>query len=245
MAVRDSDGHDIPAADGPGHPPSAYHVSRRSVLTQFGTAAAIGATFAGSGAVTPDRAVADDGHQVGIAAAETTAIESLTRIEQNGDALTGFGYLTSVAGLDATDLFLNSTRSESSARFTAFGTATVTGRSILGTVFSIDAEGQLTVYFHSAGGADFSHPDSFRNGHVVAVYDVVYQCVNTVIATNTGVFKLAGDFRQRQAEDFQLAGRRRRFGRPNVRLRMEGNGSGIHDAPRASLVIASNFVVIG
>jgi hypothetical protein len=150
-----------------------------------------------------------------------------------------------VVGLDPDELFLNvTTRSEATARFTASGVATVIGRSILGNVFSIDAEGQLAIYFQLSGGADFGQPASFASGHRIALYAVRFQCINTVIAPNHGLFKLTADLQQLQADDFSIAGRRRRFGREHVRLRMQGQGSGIHDAPRASLVVASNFVVI-
>jgi hypothetical protein len=220
------------------------HLSRRAVLGSFGTAAAIGAALATPAQSAP--APRHDADHVGIGPAETSCIESITRVMQDSDALKGFGYLTSVVGLGPDELFSNvASRSETTARFTAFGTATVTGRSILSNVFSIDAEGELGFYFDAAaGGADFGDPESFASGHLVALYAVRFQCINTVIAPNQGIFKLAADLRQRQADDFDLGGRRRRFGRENLRLRMQSQGSGIHDAPRASLVIASNFVVI-
>jgi hypothetical protein len=219
-------------------------LSRRAVLGRIGTAAAVGAAFTAPGFVGSDNAIADNNGQVAAGPAETTSIESLTRVEQNGDTLTGYGYLTSVVGLDANELFVSATRSEGTARFTTFGTATVTGRTILGNVFNVDAEGQLAVYFQSSGGADFNHPESFATGTLVALYTVVFQSINSVFAPNQGIFKLAADLRQQQAEEFSLSGDRQRFGRQNLRLRMQANGIGMHDAPRASLTIASNFVVI-
>jgi len=219
-------------------------LSRRAVLGAFGTAAAVGAAFATPAVIRPDSASGADTHQVGAGPAETTSIESLTRIEQNGETLTGFGYLTSVVGLDANELFLSATPSEATARFTAFGTATVAARTILGNVFNIDAEGQLAVYFQSSGGANFDHPESFAQGTLVALYSVVFQSINSVFAPNQGIFKLSADLVQQQAEEFSVSGRRQRFGRPNLRLRMQANGIGTHNAPRASLTIASNFVVI-
>jgi hypothetical protein len=219
-------------------------LSRRAVLGRIGTAAAVGAAFAAPGFVGSDNAMADNNGQVAAGPAETTSIESLTRVEQNGDTLTGYGYLTSVVGLDANELFVSATRSEGTARFTTFGTATVTGRTILGNVFNVDAEGQLAVYFQSSGGAEFNHPESFATGTLVALYTVVFQSINSVFAPNQGIFKLAADLRQQQAEEFSLSGRPQRFGRQNLRLRMQANGIGMHDAPRASLTIASNFVVI-
>ena len=226
-------------------PPPADTLSRRAVLTSLTTAAAIGAVLGTPPSSMPGPALAADGHQVGIGPTETSCIESLTRIEQDGDALNGFGYLTSVVGLDPDELFLNvATRSEATARFTAYGVATVIGRSILENVFSIDAEGQLAIYFQASGGASFDQPASFATGHRIARYAVRFQCINTVIAPNQGLFKLAADLQQLQADDFSIAGQRRRFGREHVRLRMQGQGSGIHDAPRASLVVASNFVVV-
>lgn len=219
-------------------------LSRRAVLGGLGTAAAVGAAFATPALIRPDSAVGDDGPQVAAGPAETTSIEALTRIEQDGDTINGFGYLTSVVGLDADELFLSATPSEATARFTAFGTATVGARTILGNVFNIDAAGQLAVYFQSSGGADFGHPESFAHGTLVALYSVVFQSINSVFAPNQGIFKLSADLRQQQAEAFSLSGRRLRFGRPNLRLRMQANGIGTHNAPRASLTIASNFVVI-
>jgi len=221
------------------------HVSRRAVLTTLGSAATIGAALATPAHGAAPHAGGLHPHVVGIGPAEASCIESLTSVMQDGDSLKGFGYLTTVVGLDADEVFLNvGDRSEGTARFTASGTATVIGRSILGNVFTIDAEGDLGFYFHDSGGADVGRPESFANGQLVALYAVRFQCINTVIAPNQGIFKLAADLSQRQANDFDLGGRRRRFGRDNLRLRMQSHGSGVHDAPRASLVIASNFVVV-
>ena len=220
--------------------PSAVF-TRRALLTGAGRAAAAGAALSAGGTlIAPstaeaagDRVVVADGPRDG------TTLEFVARVQQDGDTLSGAGYLTFVDGLDADVLFTDpDARSEATARFTATASATLTGRSVLDNVFAIDAQGQLTVRFQDSPGP---------GGQVVAVYDVTLQDILTVIAPNAGIPTVSGDLEQRLAAGFTIGARRYRFGRPNLRLRLGAAGSGVRTdatAPRATLTLAGNVVAV-
>ncbi len=157
-------------------------VSRRSVLGGAGKVAAAGVALSAAGAVVaPELAAANASGGIAVSPKGTTAIEFLAQIQQNGDRMLAFGYLTAVAGLSAADLFTG-TPGEGTARLTAYATGTVGTRTANGAVHNLDLSGVLTIYSLPGGGASFGNPDSFKSGTPVARYTLTIQDILTVIA---------------------------------------------------------------
>ena len=143
-------------------------VSRRSVLGGAGKVAAAGVALGAAGAVVaPELAAANASGGIAVSPKGTTAIEFLAQIQQNGDGMVAFGYLTEVAGLSAADLFTG-TPGEGTAMLTAYATGTVGTRTANGAVHNLDLSGVLTIYSLPGGGASFGNPDSFKAGTPVA-----------------------------------------------------------------------------
>ena len=197
-------------------------VSRRSVLGGAGKVAAAGVALGAAGAVVaPELAAANATGGIAVSAKGTTAIEFLAQVQQDGDGLVAFGYLTEVAGLSAADLFTG-TPGEGTARLTAYATGKVGTRTANGAVHNLDLSGVLTIYSLPGGGAGFGNPDSFRAGTPVAAYSLTIQDVLAVIAPNTGVPTLTGDLRQTSSSS--LGGGKGKFGQNGNKLRLLATG---------------------
>src|SRR6476646_9879803 len=85
-------------------------VSRRSVLGGAGKVAAAGVALSAAGAVVaPELAGANAAGGIAVSPKGTTAIEFLAQIQQGGDALVAYGYLTVVAGSIKNELFISTT----------------------------------------------------------------------------------------------------------------------------------------
>jgi hypothetical protein len=170
--------------------------------------------------------------------------EFVGRIDQEGEAFTGYGYLTYVDGLTTTLLFTTPmTPTETTARFTFSSTATMSGRSVISNLFSIDAVGELTIYFDADGGATFSDPSSFAQGDVVAEHTARFHNVITVLAPNTGLANGIGELSQTTAGEFELNGETYQFGRTGLQERMSFTGFGIRTEPlipRAEIAVAGD-----
>src|SRR5688500_8406572 len=114
------------------------------------------------------RAARQEGTEIGGARPGGSAWEAVGRIEQHGSDFTAYGYLTYVAGLAEEQLYLEGgsplARTEATARFTFFGNATLTSRSVLENLFVVNAEGEQTFYFSEQAGARFDRPESFFSG---------------------------------------------------------------------------------
>jgi hypothetical protein len=221
-------------------------VSRRTALGTLGGIAATAVAFLEVG--TPVFA-GNGGAQLGSALHDRTAIGFVGQVEQDGETLTGYGYLTFVQGLETSKLFGDSgLESIGTARFTFYGTAMLVSRNVLGNVFSIDAEGDLDFFFQETGGADFEQPESFRGGTAIARDRLRLQDVLTVIAPNTGLPNVNGDLTRVEAGSFVLEGRRYRFGHQGLKTRLEATGSGTRleiDPLSAVLQLAGTMTAIG
>ncbi|HEY8094371.1 MAG TPA: hypothetical protein VID93_11330 [Acidimicrobiales bacterium] len=220
-------------------------VSRRAVLGGAGKIAAAGAALsAAAGVVAPELASADAGGGVGIAPKGTTAIEFLAQIDQSGNGLIAYGYLTDVAGLSASDLFTSATHGEATARLTAYATGKLVNRAVKGSVHSLDIDGDLTIYKLATPGASFSDPASFTLGAAVAVYSLTIQDILTVIAPDVGIPTLIGDLRQTSAAS---VGGGHKFGQVGTKLRLVATGIGNRsqpDPPVATLSVAGNLSAV-
>ena len=224
-------------------------VSRRSVLGGAGKVAAAGVALTATGAVVaPELAAANASGGIAVSPKGTTAIEFLAQIQQNGDGLLAFGYLTAVAGLSAADLFTGAP-SEGTARLTAYATGTVGTRTANGAVHNLDIAGELSIYSLPGGGASFGNPDSFKSGTRVARYTLTIQDILAVIPTSpsTGLPTLVGDLRQTDAAS--LSGGKGKFGQNGTKLRLLATGSGNRAnadpaPPVASLTVAGNLATV-
>jgi hypothetical protein len=206
---------------------SSHAVTRRTVLTGAGALAAAGAA--------PRAAAAATARQLGAAA------EVIGEVAQDDNGLTGYGYVTHLAGLPDAELFEGAT-SEAGARLTFFSAATVTARFPHGTLVS--SVGRGSIAFHLAHGADFTNPQSFAAGPVVARFDARLQNVASVVAPNQAITTIEGELVQRNAPTFRLGGRRYRLGHPGLRVQLSATGPGTRTnqtPPRALFDVAGRL----
>jgi hypothetical protein len=222
-------------------------VSRRSMLGGAGKMAAAGVALSAAGAVVaPELATANASGGIAVSPKGTTAIEFLAQIQQTGDQLLAFGYLTEVAGLSQADLFTG-TPDEGTARLTAYATGTVATRTANGAVHNLDLAGALTIYSLPAGGASFTNPSSFKSDSPVATYTLTIQDILAVIMPNTGVPTLIGDLRQTSASS--LGAGQGKFGQNGSKLRLLATGLGTRansdpQPPVATLTVAGNLATV-
>jgi hypothetical protein len=218
-------------------------------LTRRAALAAAGG-LAGVGVISPAAARAQASTRA-VAAPPVldVAMEVFGSIAQVGNTLTGYGFLTRVAGVPTASLFAGPAHSEATARLTFFATAAVDERFVRPTLFSVAALGRLSVFLHPNGGGDFTNPQSFAGGTRIATYDARFVNRLTLIATAQAVNAMTGELRQTQAAVFSLAGRRRRFGRRGLRLRLTATGPGTRNTdpttPRAVFDVGGELTVIG
>ena len=206
---------------------SSNGVTRRTVLTGAGALIAAGAT--------PPAAAAAAVGQLGPAA------EVVGEIAQDDNGLTGYGYVTHLAGVADSALF-DGAMSEAGARLTFFSTATVTRRFPHGALVSTVGRGGIA--FHLAHGADFANPRSFAAGPVVASFDARLQNVASVVAPNQAITAVEGELVQRSAPTFRLGSRRHRLGHPGLQLHLSATGPGMRTnqtPPRALFDVAGRL----
>jgi hypothetical protein len=204
----------------PGH-----GISRRAALGALGgiAASAVGLLEVG----TPAFARHDEGNRVGSAVRDRAGLGFVGQFEQNDENFTGYGYLTSIRGLDTSSLFADTGQeSVETARFTFYATALLVSRNVLGNVFAVDVEGDLSFFFQETGGATFSNPESFRAGTVIARDHLRLQDVLTVIAPNQGLPHLTGELTRTEANKFVFEGRQYRLGHKGLTSRLEATGTG-------------------
>jgi hypothetical protein len=217
-------------------------VTRRGVLA--GGLAGAGGLAAGG--IAPDLAGAAALHRVGEPRDGTAAAEVVGHLDQVGDAITGYGYLTRIHGLRRADLFRGPDATEATARFTFFSNVQVNARFIRGTLVSVDGVGTLT-FFLDSGGADFANPATFSDGTAIARFAAHFHNLLTVVAPNQGVSTIAGELTQRQARMFSFEGRRAQFGHRGLRLHLSVAGPSTRTAPSpptAFFEVAGDITVV-
>lgn len=177
------------------------------------------------------------------------ALEVVGQSNQNGATFTGFGYLTHISGLSDDLLFTDpANRSEATAKFTYYGTAQLSARSVISTVHSVVSFGNTAIYFDEHPNRNFNNPDSFKTGAQIATYTVRYQDILRVIAPNQGLSAGTGDHVQRTVTGFTLGGQQYRLGRPGLMERMSFAGQAVRTEPNAPQAVefgAGNLVVTG
>jgi hypothetical protein len=217
-------------------------VTRRGVLT--GGLAGIGGVAAGG--IAPGVAGAADLHRVGEPGDGTAAAEVVGHLDQVGDAITGYGYLTRIHGLREADLFRGPGATEATARFTFFSKVQVNARFVRGALVSVDGVGTLA-FFLDPDGADFANPATFSDGTAIAKFEAHFHNLLTVLAPNQGVSTIAGELTQHQARTFSFEGRRTQFGNRGLRLHLSVAGPSQRTAPSpptAFFEVAGDITVV-
>jgi hypothetical protein len=158
----------------------------------------------------------------------TAAAEVFGQIAQEGDSLTGYGYLTRLSGLADSRLF-SGAHTEAGARLTFSASAAVRARYMHGAIVSVTGTG--TIGFHLDAGGDFANPPSFADGPLIASFRARFQNVAAVTAPNQAVTTLTGELLQTRAATFTLGGRRYQLGHKGLRLRMTVTGQGSRTNP--------------
>jgi hypothetical protein len=225
-------------------------ITRRQLLAGAGKVAAAGAAASAVGWIeigNPLMALAGPVGEVGTATGGQNAFEYLGQVDQDGDSLTYYGYLTAIAGLGVSKLFATHSHDETTARFTFFGTATLTSRAVFNDVFTIDAAGSIRTYFRADGGASFSKPRSFRSGKQIAVDEAAFHDILSVTAPNTGLPNLSAFLQRTKASTFTLNGTTYRLGHVGLleRSTARGLGTKLDTKPTAILFMAGEAVATG
>jgi hypothetical protein len=199
-----------------------------------------------AGAAAPDVAGAAGVHRVGEPQDGTAAAEVVGHLDQVGDAITGYGYLTRIHGLRQADLFRGPDATEATARFTFFSTVQVNARFIRGALVSVDGVGTLT-FFLDPNGADFGNPATFSDGSTIATFAAHFHNLLTVVAPNQGISTIAGELIQRHARTFSFERRRTRFGHRGLRMHLSVAGPSARTAPSpptATFEVAGDITVV-
>jgi hypothetical protein len=199
-------------------------LSRRDLIVGAGT---------GAGAVVGVPAIASAAVQrVGLAPPARQAIGVIGTILQDGVALTGFGWLTQVAGLSDRDLFTNpAQRGAATARLRWHAEVRVGTIDVLPSLFFGTGQGRLRIFFAADGGAQPDRPETFATGRLVARYAGEFRNIQTVIAPDHAVTEIIGELTQRSAQPFVVRGRHRQLGRVGQLQRLEASGPAIRTEP--------------
>ena len=190
---------------------------------------------------------AGGGAVVGDASEGANALEFVARSDQDGMAVTHYGYLTHISDLPDESLFSNpGVRTEATARFTFSATTKLTARHTLGNIIATAAVGTMTIYFNQAPGADFTNPASFTNGQAIATFSVRFQNILNVQSPDSGESTAVADLTELQVRSFAADGRKLRLGQPELRARLFATGQGTRtqvDPPKSSFLLAGNITV--
>jgi hypothetical protein len=188
---------------------------------------------AGAGAVAGVPALASAAVQrVGLAPPARQAIGVIGTILQDGVTLTGFGWLTQVAGLSDRDLFTDpAKRGAATARLRWHAEVRVGAIDVLPSLFFGTGQGRLRIFFAADGGAQDDRPETFAAGRLVARYAGEFRNIQTVIAPDHAVTEIIGELSQRAAQRFVVRGRHRQLGRVGQLQRLEASGPAIRTEP--------------
>src|SRR3954447_17517010 len=163
---------------------------------------------AGAGLVVGLPAVGDAASRPVVVAAE--AVESIGvigTILQDGPVLTGFGWLTQVAGLSDRDLFTDpAQRGPATARLRWHAEVRVGTIDLLPSLFLGTGKGRLRIFFAAHGGAQPDRPETFAAGRVVARYTGEFRNIQTVYAPDHAITEIIGELTQRVARRFVVRG---------------------------------------
>lgn len=187
--------------------------------------------------------------EVGIPPAGQNAIEIIGKIDQNGLAFNGYGYLTRINGIPDDQMFTDPlNHSEATAHFTYASTANLTARSVIEKLFVLDAAGSTTIYYNDKPIGDFKDPKSFAAGTAIATANERWQTVINVQSPDTGIATGMSEFTETSATPFTLNNTDYQFGHTNLVLRSSFTGEGNRSdkiLPKSIIVIAGNATAAG
>jgi hypothetical protein len=196
--------------------------NRRDFIVGVGAGLVLGQGAVGEAAVRP----------VGVAREARQSIGVIGTILQDGPELTGFGWLTQVAGLSDRDLFTDpSQRGASTARLRWHAEVRVAAIDVLPSLFFGTGTGRLRIFYASAGGAQNGDPGSFATGRLVARYTGEFRNIQTVIAPDHAVTEIIGELSQRAAHRFVVRGKHRQIGRVGLLQRLDASGPATRTEP--------------
>ena len=202
----------------PSSSPDASGIRRRDLVAGTAGVAVIGVSRAAG----EDHSHGNDA--IGVQGA-ASGIQLIAQIDQVGDTLTGYGYLTRVEGLSLEQIyFAGGGRDQSTARFTFFSTAKVASIQMLDTLIVAIANGQVDFFLRAGPGASFDQPASFAQGERIAVDEASLQNVLNVTSPGIGVTTVFADLRRTAVHDFHLDGTRYHLGRAGLRSRLVAPG---------------------
>jgi len=174
-----------------------------------------------------------------------SGLQLIGRIDQVGNALTGYGYFTRLEGLSLDQTyFIGGVRDQSTARFTFFSTATVASIQTLDTLIVAIASGRVDFFLRPMAGASFDQPSSFAVGERIAADDASLQNVLNVTSPGIGVSTVFADLRRTAVQDFFLDGTRYHLGRVGLRSRLVAPGKSHRIepvAPTSMEIVAGNI----
>ena len=176
----------------------------------------------------------------GSAGGGRNAFENIGRIDQNGGSFTGYGYLSYISGLDQTLLFIDpAVHSPETAHFTFYSTASLTARDILGTIFTINSLGTVSIYYQTTPTGTFADPNSFKAGTLIATYNIRGQDILSVQAPNLGIAIGFSEMEQTAAVPFNIGNAQQQFGQVGLLLRSFYTG----EATRTDPVTPVSFIL--
>jgi hypothetical protein len=197
------------------------------------------------------RAGAQGATVVGVAGPDLVGVEFVGKLDQRGGEFTAYGFVTHVQGLDDGALFatdLPEGRNETAARLTFFGTADLTSRAVVDTLFVVTGEGTLRFFFNEPGGADFAVPESLFSGRQVAEATIRIRSTVKVHAPNQGLAEGTGVLVYAKVEPFRVDGREVRLGEVGLVQAIGYTGQGVlldPDLPRSQIVLAGDLTTLG
>lgn len=193
------------------------------------------------------RTHAQDAQEVGNAPDGENALEFIGKIDQVGPAFTGYGYMSYISGIPDDQLFSDpANRSEATARFTFASTANLTARSVLETLFVLNAAGSTTIYYNETPNGDFADATTFSSGTPIAISSERWQNIISVQAPDTAINTGMSQFHQTTATPFTLNGSNYQLGHVDMLLRFSYTGEAKRMdriLPTSTVVVAGNAVV--
>ena len=140
---------------------------------------------------------------VGVAPPALNALEYVGKLDQTALLFNGYGYFTYISGIPDDIMFTNPiNHPEATARFTFTTSAHLTARSVIETLFVINATGTTTMYFNDTPKADFKDPKSFASGTAIASASERWQSILSVQSPDTGIATGIGEYTVTSATTF-------------------------------------------
>jgi hypothetical protein len=181
---------------------------------------------------------------VGVPPVGENALEVVGRIDQTALTFNSYGYVTYIAGLPAEAMFSDPNplnHNEATAHFTFVSTANLTARSVLETIFVLNAAGNTTMYYNGTPKASFKDPKSFAAGTSIASGPERWQSIVNVQAPDTGITTGIGQLTVNTTNPFKIGSQDYVLGKPKQLFRFTYTGEGKRTdkaAPNSTLLVA-------